>query len=301
MATPKKPAKKSAPKKSAPAKKPAKKAPAKAPVKKPAKKVVKAPAKKVPAKKAPVKKPAKKAPLKKPVKAPAKKKKPTKAKAGAVQVNVQVTVDTKPVAAKPAAEQSTHITIVLDRSGSMSRISRDMEGGVEKFLADQRKLPGKCTVSLIRFDNEIETVFHNMPIANVERIRISPRGGTALHDATMKGIALAKTVTADKHILVVITDGEENSSKEYRKHHVVTAITDAQNRGWAAMFFGASLNSLQEAESMGFFKSSAVAYTTNTASVNSATNLLSVASAGYRSGTRTAGKLFEKEEQNQQR
>ena len=53
----------------------------------------------------------------------------------------------------------TDITMVLDRSGSMQSIKNDTIGGFDAFISEQRRLPGRCTVSLVQFDNEYEEVY----------------------------------------------------------------------------------------------------------------------------------------------
>lgn len=272
MATTKKPTKKSSPKKTS-AKKPAKQASVKAS-----------------AKKTPVKKPAKKTSTKKP------------AKAAGVKVDVQVNVT--PIAApatpkKRPEDETTHITIVLDRSGSMSRIAGDMMGGLTKFLDDQRKAPGKCFVSLVQFDDTVEKVFTNVPIANVGRILLSPRGSTALYDGIIAGMEVAKSITADKQVFVVITDGEENASREHRLHHVVAAMEEAKTKDWAAMFLGANFDALKAAKNLGFHASSAVVFSADTMSVNATTDVLSSVTRGYRSGQLKSSNLYSSSQQNQ--
>ena len=53
----------------------------------------------------------------------------------------------------------TDITMVLDRSGSMQSIKDDTIGGFDAFISEQRRLPGRCTVSLVQFDNVYEEVY----------------------------------------------------------------------------------------------------------------------------------------------
>ncbi|HEX6056861.1 MAG TPA: VWA domain-containing protein, partial [Intrasporangium sp.] len=59
----------------------------------------------------------------------------------------------------------THIAFLLDRSGSMQSIKDDTEGGFNAFIAEQRKEPGECRVTLAQFDNEYEEVYRDLPLA----------------------------------------------------------------------------------------------------------------------------------------
>ena len=53
----------------------------------------------------------------------------------------------------------THLYFLLDRSGSMQSIKDDTEGGFDAFIAEQRKQPGECRVTLAQFDDQYEEVY----------------------------------------------------------------------------------------------------------------------------------------------
>jgi hypothetical protein len=61
----------------------------------------------------------------------------------------------------------TDITMVLDRSGSMQSIKDDTIGGFDAFISEQGRLPGRCTVSLVQFDNVYEEVYTGRDLADV--------------------------------------------------------------------------------------------------------------------------------------
>lgn len=82
---------------------------------------------------------------------------------------------------------STHLIVIVDRSGSMSSIRNDMIGGLESFLDAQRAIPGELTVDWVQFDNVAEFVHRGANVADVT-VTLEPRGGTALYDAI--GLAL---------------------------------------------------------------------------------------------------------------
>ena len=83
----------------------------------------------------------------------------------------------------------TDITILLDRSGSMGVIKDDMIGGIKSFVDEQKKLPGKCTLTLVQFDSQAyENMFIAKPIAEVEEITMNPGGMTPLHDSMARCI-----------------------------------------------------------------------------------------------------------------
>ena len=87
------------------------------------------------------------------------------------------------------------LTILLDRSGSMSDIKSDMEGGFNNYIEEQKKLPGAMRVTLYQFDTEYETVYEDKDIQDVPKLDLQPRSMTALLDCAFKAIS----VTKEKH------------------------------------------------------------------------------------------------------
>ena len=100
----------------------------------------------------------------------------------------------------------TEIAVVLDRSGSMSSIKDDMEGGLWATITEQNGLPGRCRVSLYQFDTEWETVFEAKPSGDVcrEDCMLTPRSQTALFDGLLParqiavGLCVARAQFADR-------------------------------------------------------------------------------------------------------
>ncbi|MCX4750967.1 VWA domain-containing protein [Kitasatospora sp. NBC_01287] len=162
-----------------------------------------------------------------------------------------------------------HIAIVLDRSGSMQTVKTDTEGGLRAFLAAQADAPGDTTVSLYQFDTSYDTVYENAPLADVPHFTLVPRGGTALLDAvgrtiTTVGAQLAALPAGDRPgevIVVILTDGEENSSREFNLHHVKRLITEQQGTyGWQFVFLGADQDAFAAAGGMGIRADTTLSY-----------------------------------------
>jgi len=155
----------------------------------------------------------------------------------------------------------TDITLVVDRSGSMARICEDAEGGVNTFIDQQAREPGDALLTLVQFDSEYEFLHEGVPIENVSRYDLVPRGATALLDAVGRAInetgeRLAKLAESDRPglvIFVVVTDGYENASKEFGKPQIKQLIERRQrDSGWQFTFLGANQDAFAEAGSMGF-------------------------------------------------
>lgn len=190
-------------------------------------------------------------------------------------------------------KNATHISIVLDRSGSMSSIANDIVGGLNRFIADQQKVPGDCTFTLVQFDTQgVDTLYSAKPIAEVKPITdYQPRGGTPLYDAIGDALtstgehlkALAEDQRPDKVIFVIITDGEENSSHRYTHEQIRSMIklqTDTYK--WQFVFLGANIDSYAVGQSMGVSAANVMNFAGNERSVVAMCASLSDNTALYR-------------------
>lgn len=186
----------------------------------------------------------------------------------------------------------TLITVVLDRSGSMETIRRDMEGALNTFVREQKEVPGKCKFTLVQFDTTIDTVYSRINLPLVERISLVPRGGTALLDAM--GVAftssrdyvsgLAKARRPLRNVVVVVTDGEENSSHEWTRPRIFDLVLNLREEGWQFIFLGANQDAIAVGRSYGFAASSSMSYAPTTRGVVSSTYTTSSAVSQYRLG-----------------
>jgi uncharacterized protein YegL len=154
----------------------------------------------------------------------------------------------------------TDITLVIDRSGSMGSIRSDAEGGINAFITGQRQTPGEVLVSLLQFDMEYEFLCRGVKLNEVRPYRLECRGGTALLDALGRAIhetgdRLAKLPESQRPglvVIVVMTDGQENSSREYTKAQIKKMIEHQQSvYNWQFTFLGANQDSFGEAGSIG--------------------------------------------------
>lgn len=162
----------------------------------------------------------------------------------------------------------TAMLIILDRSGSMSVIRDEMIGGIEQLIAAQSAEPGMLTIDLVTFDTEIKLTHHFADPASV-RVELVPRGGTALYDAigwafNGFGQALAEMPEHARPgtvLVTIVTDGEENSSREYTAATVTTMIEHQRSVfDWDISFLGANQDSIAEAREIGINPDDAIDY-----------------------------------------
>lgn len=151
----------------------------------------------------------------------------------------------------------TDILVILDRSGSMQEARTDHEGGLRSFVADQRDEAGDARFTLVQFDSHdsCELVYDRVPINDVGAITLVPRGGTPLLDAV--GLAVSHLQEqqakepADHTIAMIITDGQENASKEWTRERVKERLAELEKAGWTFLYLGANVDAFAEADSIG--------------------------------------------------
>jgi hypothetical protein len=155
----------------------------------------------------------------------------------------------------------TDITVVLDRSGSMSNCVDDTVGGFNTFIRQQKET-GNCRLTLVQFDHEYIIDYNGVPINEVKElvagVNYSPRGSTALFDAVGRAIYAAQERINRNHspgcrccgeppkvIFVILTDGHENASREFTAQAIKDLITHNRTKhDWQFVFMGADVDAM---------------------------------------------------------
>lgn len=163
----------------------------------------------------------------------------------------------------------TAVAIVSDRSGSMMTMQKDAEGGINSFINDQKNQPGRCSIRIDQFDTQYENVVRSTDVENVKPYRLVPRGGTALLDAIGKTVtdfgaelaAMPENERPGNVIVVVVTDGEENSSREWDAAGVKALIAkQEQEFNWTFVFLAANQDAIQTGATYGFGANTSMTY-----------------------------------------
>lgn len=191
---------------------------------------------------------------------------------------------------------TTLLVLVVDRSGSMQSIRSDMEGGIKRLLEDQRREPGKCFVTLAQFDTEFDLLWNAVPVAEVTAYELVPRGSTALLDAIGRTIGYVQDYLdklplhhkPDHVIFAVVTDGLENSSREWSRAKVMAAVKDRSDAGWHFTFLGANQDAIQEGAQVGVAAHAAMTYAPVPGAVAGAMSSLSASVKRVRRGAGSA-------------
>lgn len=164
------------------------------------------------------------------------------------------------------------LRILVDRSGSMQHIMLSTLSGLNEFIDSQKLLPtaDKTTVTLHTFDDMYATPISKTPLHDFPTITamdISPRGMTALYDAI--GYMFAE-MPMTPSIVVIVTDGEENASKEFTKNQVMEQITERRRLGWTFIFLAANQDAIASGVSIGIPRATACTFNTTPTEVRQA-------------------------------
>ena len=160
-------------------------------------------------------------------------------------------------------KDATEIVVVADKSGSMNTVQRDAIGGYNTLLTEQQaESADEAYITLILFDTTY-TVGDRMPVKDAVPLSeetYRPSGGTALLDALGRAItetgsrlaALSEDERPDQVIVAIITDGEENSSREHSKAQIKKLIEHQQEKyDWKFVYLGANQDAFVEAHGLG--------------------------------------------------
>jgi hypothetical protein len=164
--------------------------------------------------------------------------------------------------AKSPRDHSVHSYILLDRTGSMEPIWTEALSSVNAYADGLATLDGgprvDADITLAAFDANDGFQFDVLRSGvDAERWRkvtndeVNPRGMTPLYDAIGKIVTLAEKDNPRKAVIVIMTDGEENSSEEMTKASAKAALDRVRKKGWEVVFLGAEFSKFDDAEGVG--------------------------------------------------
>ena len=149
------------------------------------------------------------------------------------------------------SSENLDLIFVLDRSGSMRGSEEDTIGGFNSFIQREKENNLNTHVTTVLFDDHYEVLYKRRPIAEVDELTRNEywvRGCTALLDAIGKTINTLDMEIDNKVLFVIMTDGLENSSREFSKEQIKNLI---DNHNWEFIYIGADIDSYSEAGHIG--------------------------------------------------
>jgi uncharacterized protein YegL len=166
-----------------------------------------------------------------------------------------------------------HVLFVIDSSGSMDPKATDVRGGFNSYVSTLREdTQSAYRLTAVTFDTQVKTLFTDVPLAEVPQLDSSnyrPGGNTALYDAL--GVSLDELTSAirqedhpygtDRALVIVMTDGQENSSRRFTKQQVSDGIKSREAAGnWTFVYLGADQDAWAASEGLGFAAGNVAGY-----------------------------------------
>lgn len=209
----------------------------------------------------------------------------------------------------------TDITVLLDRSASMLSIKEAMESAFDEFVLGHQAIE-ETRLTLYTFDEPAEFQYMNvtrgqanfdyfktriayervysaLPIKNVPKLELVPRGNTPLIDAlcgvideTGRRFATMDAAERPSRVLfVVITDGQENASKTFKREDAFERITTQTNVWkWQFLYLGANKVRMPSGKRHGIAAPFAMNYVANEQGTQDMMRSVTTSSLRYASG-----------------
>lgn len=156
-----------------------------------------------------------------------------------------------------------HDFILLDRSGSMASLWPEALGSINGYVEKLATDKVDTGVTLATFDLQGPEMSFDVvrdrivpstwkPVTNEDA---QPRGSTPLNDAIGKLVTTARAgingVPYDKVAIIIMTDGQENASREYSHAAAKALLDECRAKGWQVIFLGADFDNAAQSAGYG--------------------------------------------------
>lgn len=156
---------------------------------------------------------------------------------------------------KKKNEKKLEVVFILDQSGSMSGSEENTISSFNEYLEREKKNSYDTKVSTILFSDKVKYLYEGIDVKEVSpltREEYVTCGCTALFDAIGEGMKKMEKYQNDKVLFIIITDGYENASKEYKKDTIRKMIQ--QHSNWEFIYIGADIDSYSAGGDIGIKK-----------------------------------------------
>lgn len=187
--------------------------------------------------------------------------------------------------------KTTVVHLLIDQSGSMSNTRQSTVDGINEYITTLKEDGGKYKVSLSMFDSDMENKLRlnkqwdNIYIDDVPELKLedyNPAGGTPLQDAFCKTLKDMKDRKDEKYLFVVLTDGYENTSKEYTAEHMKELKKELEAKdNWTFVYLGANQDAFSVSSTYGFTTSNTSNFNSTAKGTGMAFVTLSTATRSY--------------------
>lgn len=176
--------------------------------------------------------------------------------------------------------------IIIDASGSMSNKASEVKGGLKTLFSDIKNNKDVnhhtiiCDFSGSGDFNVLVNTSEKKSLKDEIAEKYSTRGMTALYDAIGKAFMMVPKLV-DGVFVSIITDGEENDSKEYKSEDVKKLIDKCKKKNWGITFMGTSQEAVIQAQNLGISAGNTIRYADSSKGMKMSNTLRSKAMQTY--------------------
>ena len=197
------------------------------------------------------------------------------------------------------------IQLVIDASGSMNSIKDDTVGAINGYIEKVSEDNPNSIISIMTFNNagSEKQLIKNKSVKTINPLttrEYSPQGMTALYDAIGKAIKNLEASDCKDKALVIVTDGQENDSREYSASNIKKILSDKQEKEeWLVIYLGANQDAFAEGSKFGSRSGTTMTY--DPGKIGASVAFASAATGRYRnanSGSKLAAANFSAQERS---
>ena len=153
-------------------------------------------------------------------------------------------------------QKSLDVVFILDKSGSMNNNVENTITSFNEYLEKEKQSKFTTKITTVLFSDNYKYLHKNVDVKKVKPITNKEYycyGCTALYDAIGSSINYIDNIKHDKVLFVIITDGYENASKEYKKEDITKMIKE--HKSYEFIYIGADIDSYAAGSNIGIDKS----------------------------------------------
>lgn len=207
---------------------------------------------------------------------------------------------------KDSSSVLNYYGIVLDESGSMNSTKKDTIGSLQSFHDEQQADFHKGSPFIIHtFSNDVRCPYEKTLNHSLSSLKYKPSGSTALHDAIKTSIKQAENYISDMSqkpegiFIIILTDGEENSSKDCTLDEITKLISKHKELGWQFIYLGANQDAILTGREMGLERGQCLSFNQSTKAQYSAMRSVSSAVKRHVISSESQAVEFNDDERNE--
>ena len=164
------------------------------------------------------------------------------------------------------AKTKVELVFIFDRSGSCQGTEASTIKGFNDIIAKEKRKGFQDVVTTVLFNHFEDTLYSRLPIKLVPPLKYVADGGTALYDTLCNVIGNTRRLQnydrecPEKTMVVIMTDGYDESSQYRKEKDVRDLITDCRKKGWEFIFLGVMNNTKKVASDLGIDPNNAERY-----------------------------------------